>query len=95
MLDPKEVSNLLDGIRNASNSLLNSVNAKAGIALDVKAGLEAIKTQLVKLLDIQAEHREELKQIIQHFAPSLREAYDAVSEAGSAIDTKKRPDLDQ
>jgi hypothetical protein len=95
MFDPKEVTNLLDDIRSASNSLLNLVKPQAGNRLDVKARLEAVRTPVVKLLDIQAQHREEVKQIIPHFAPSLREAYDAVSEAGAAIDPKKHPDLDQ
>jgi hypothetical protein len=93
MLEPKEVTNLLDKIRSASNSLLELVKAKGGIGLDVRIGLEAIKTPVVKLLDIQAEHRAQLTQLIPHFAPALADVYHAVAETGSAIDPKKRPDL--
>jgi hypothetical protein len=93
MFDPKEVTNLLDETRNASNSLLALVKAKAGIGLDVKIGLSAIKTPVVKLLDIQAKHRVELTQLIPNLPLSLADAYHAVAETGSEIDPKKRPDL--
>ena len=95
MPDPKEIKNLLDDIESASKSLISLVKARAGLAFDVEARLEAIKTRVLKLLDIQSGHREEVEQIIPHFAPHLRAAYEAVSEAGSAIDPKNRPDFDR
>jgi hypothetical protein len=68
MFDPKEVTKLLDDIRSASNSLLNLVKPQAGNRLDVKARLEAVRTPVVKLLDIGCSGSMERKTGLRHRA---------------------------
>jgi hypothetical protein len=71
------------------------VKARGGIGLDLQARLEQITWSLLELVELQAKYRDEVREIVPNFALQLRDAYEAVSEAGAAIDHRKRPDLDE
>jgi hypothetical protein len=89
------VRRLLEEIRGASNLLLTLVKARGGIGLDLQARLEQITWSLLELVELQAKYRDEVREIVPNFALQLRYANEAVSEAGAAIDHRKRPDLDE
>jgi hypothetical protein len=99
VLEPTQIAasvrRLLEEIRGASNSLLTLVKARGGIGLDLQARLEQITWSLLELVELKAKYRDEVREIVPNFALQLRDAYEAVSEAGAAIDHRKRPDLDE
>jgi hypothetical protein len=48
-----------------------------------------------ELVELQIMYRDEVREIVPIFSLQLRDAYEAISAAGAAIDHRKRPDLDE
>jgi hypothetical protein len=99
VLDPTQIEasvrRLLGAIRIASNSLLTTLKARGGLGPELEVRLEQINWSLLELVELQIVYRDEVREIVPIFSLPLRDAYEAISEAGAAIDHRKRPDLDE
>jgi hypothetical protein len=75
--------------------MLTTLKARGGLGPELEVRLEQIKWSLLELIELQIMYRDEVREIVPIFSLQLRDAYEAISDAGTSIDHRKRPDLDE
>ena len=89
------VTHLLDEICGASTAAMMAARSSTAIPVDLKNALENVRNLVRELLELQAQHQEEVKRLYPHFRLEKQWAVEAVLDIRTVFEVCNRPDLDK